>query len=87
MQERLSYKKPVSTKVTRKELSVKEKQTYIRDILKKDKKVEFTKLFQNFTKEELVVTLLSILEMSKNNEVVLSQKRNFSKIYVEVVNE
>lgn len=87
MQERMSYKKPMATKVTKKELSVKMKTTYIRDILKKEKKIEFTKLFESFTKEELVVTLLSILEMSKNNEVALSQKKNFSKIYVEVVNE
>ena len=47
-------------------------------------KVEFTDLFSEFNKEELVVTLLSILEMSKNNEVFLSQSRNFSKIFVEV---
>ena len=59
----------------------------IRDILKKQKKVEFTNLFSDFSKEELVVTLLSILEMSKNKEVWLSQDKNFSKIFIEVINE
>ena len=42
---------------------------------------------QVFSKEELVVTLLYILEMSKKGEVFLSQSRNFSKIFIEVKNE
>lgn len=84
LQERLEYKKPKNTKIARKELSVKEKTFYIKNILKDKDKVEFTELFENFTKEELVVTLLSVLEMSKNKEVVLSQDKNFSKIFIEV---
>lgn len=87
MQKRFEYKKPTNTKIARKELSVKDKTIYIRDILKCKKKVEFTHLFNEYSKEELVVTLLSILEMSKNKEVMLSQDKNFSKIFIEVVNE
>lgn len=87
MQKRFEYKKPTSTKIAHKELSVKDKTNFIRDILKKQKKVEFTNLFSDFNKEELVVTLLSILEMSKNKEVWLSQDKNFSKIFIEVINE
>ena len=87
MQQRNEYKKPKNTKITRKELSIKEKTTYIRDILKDKKKVEFTELIKDISREELVITLLSILEMSKNKEVMLSQKQNFSKIYVEVLDE
>ena len=87
MQRRSEYKKPTNTKIARKELSVKDKTKYIRDILKIQKKVEFMDLFNEFNKEELVVTLLSILEMSKNKEVTLSQNKNFSKIFIEVINE
>ena len=87
MQARAEYKKPTNTKIARKELSVKDKTIYIREILKKEKKVEFTALFNEFSREELVVTLLSILEMSKNKEVTLSQQQNFSKIFIEVVHE
>ena len=82
--ERIEYKKPKSTKITRKEYSVKDKINYIKDILKQNKKVEFTSLFTENTKEEIVVTFLSILEMSKDNLITLSQNKNFSKIYVEV---
>jgi segregation and condensation protein A len=87
MQTRAEYKKPTSTRIARRELSVKDKTIFIRDILAKKSKVEFHELFNEFTKEELVVTLLSILEMSKNKEVVLSQKENFSKIFIEVKHE
>ena len=85
--ERIEYKKPRITKITRKEYSVKDKISYIKNILDKRKKVEFTKLFSEFSKEEVVVTFLSILEMCKDNLITLSQSRNFSKIYVEVKNE
>lgn len=87
MQKRIEYKKPTTTRVARKELSVKDKTNYIRDILKTTKKVSFEQLFNEYSKEELVVTLLSILEMSKNKEVFLSQDKNFSKIFIEVANE
>ena len=70
-----------------KELSLKEKTTYIRNILKEKKKVEFTELFNDISKDELVITFLSILEMTKDHEVLLSQNKNFSKIYVEVYHE
>ncbi|MBR4230655.1 MAG: segregation/condensation protein A [Bacilli bacterium] len=84
MQKRADYKKPLNTKIAKKELSIKDKTDYIRNILSNKSKVEFTDLFNEFNKEELVVTLLSLLEMSKNNEVSLSQSRNFSKIFIEV---
>ena len=80
---RLDREKPLETKITRKELSVKERINSIRNILKIKKKVVFTDLFESFTKEYVVVTFLSILNMSKNNEIMLSQKDNFSPIMIE----
>ncbi|MBQ6841147.1 MAG: segregation/condensation protein A [Bacilli bacterium] len=87
MQKRFEYKKPTNTKIARKELSIKDKTNFIRDLLKVQRKVEFTNLFSDYSREELVVTLLSILEMSKNKEVLLSQDKNFSKIFIEVMDE
>ena len=87
MQERCSFQKPRTTKITRKEINVKDKINYIRQLLNADERVEFTSLFIDYSKEELVVTLLSILEMSKNKEVILFQNQNFSKIYIEVYHE
>ncbi len=80
---RLDREKPLETKITRKELSVKERINSIRNILKIKKNIVFTDLFESFTKEYVVVTFLSILNMSKNNEIMLSQKDNFSPIMIE----
>ena len=80
---RLEKEKPLETKITRRELSVKERIRNIREILKTKKKIEFTDLFESFQKDYVVVTFLSILNMSKNNEIKLSQKDNFSPIMIE----
>lgn len=80
---RLEKEKPLETKITRKELSVKERIRTIRNILKVKRKIEFTELFESFRKDYVVVTFLSILNMSKNNEIKLSQKDNFSPIMIE----
>ncbi len=81
---RLENEKPIETKITKKELSVKDRISYIRNILKTKKKIEFTELFESFSKDYVVVTFLSILNMSKNNEIRLSQKDNFSPILIEM---
>lgn len=80
---RLDKEKPLETKITRKELSVKERIKSIRNILKTKKRVVFTDLFDSFRKDYVVVTFLSILSMSSNNEIILSQKDNFSPIMIE----
>lgn len=83
--ERQNYNKPVNTKITRKELSVKERIVTIRDMLKEKKKVNFVELFDNFEKPYVVVTFLSVLEMTKNREINIKQDNNFSDIYLERV--
>ena len=83
--ERREYSKPINTKITKKELSVRDRVIKIRNILKMKKSVEFTNLFEEFTKEYVVVTFLSILEMAKNNEIVLKQDSNFGTILLERV--
>ncbi len=81
--ERKNYEKPISTKVTTKEISVEERTYQVRNILKLRKKVEFFDLFENYSKPYVVVTFLSILEMAKNNELKIIQENNFDKIYCE----
>lgn len=83
--ERQDYNKPVNTKITRKELSVKERIVKIRDILKERNKLKFIELFDDFSKPYVVVTFLSVLEMVKNREINIKQDNNFSDIYLERV--
>lgn len=74
--------KPIQTKITKKELSVKDRTNEIRNILKKKKKVSFFDLFEIKTREYVVVTFLSILEMAKRGELNIIQEDNFNEIVV-----
>ena len=81
--ERQKLSKPLNTKITKKELSVDGKIKDIRNILNTRKRVNFIELFTEVTKENIVVTFLSILEMTKSNEILLTQEDNFSPIMIE----
>ena len=83
--EREKYNKPLNTKITKKEYSVSERSSEIRSILKQRKKCDFTSLFEELTKPYVVVTFLSILEMSKNKEINITQDKTFGNITVEMV--
>ena len=83
--ERKEYQKPLKTKIARKELSVSDRVSKIRSILKNKKRVDFLSLFEEVTKEYVVVTFLGILEMAKNNEIILKQDKNFGSIILERV--
>ena len=77
--------KPLNTKITKKEINVEDKIKEIRNILNTKKRINFIELFNNNTKENIVVTFLSILEMCKSKEISLTQEDNFSPIMIESV--
>ena len=79
---RKEYEKPLETKITKKELLVSERTKEIKDILKTKKRVSFFELFKIKTKEYVVVTFLSILEMAKLGELKITQENNFNNIIV-----
>ena len=81
--ERKEFEKPLNTKITNKEYSVSERSNEIRTILKNRRKIEFVDLFETYTKDYLVVTFLSILDLAKKQELVILQENNFNKIYLE----
>lgn len=83
--ERQEYNKPINTRITRREFSVKERTEKIREILKVKKRLNFVELFDDFSKSYVVVTFLSVLEMVKNREINIKQDNNFSDIYLERV--
>ena len=85
MQKRVNYEKPITTKITRKEYSVKERIKEIRNILKNQKRIKFYDLFDIITRESIVVTFLSLLDMSKNSEIQIKQDKSFGTITIESV--
>lgn len=80
---REKLKRPINTRITKKELSVDDRVKSIRKIFQEKKKVYFTELFEELNKPFVIVTFLSILEMSKNEEISLKQENNFSDIIIE----
>lgn len=82
--ERKKYEKPLTTKVTTKEISIEERRKSIIKILNIRKKVEFFELFEELSRPYVVATFLSILEMAKSKELIIKQENNFDKIYCEV---
>ncbi len=83
--ERVDLEKPIHTKVTKKELSVEERITNIKNKFKKEKRINFFDLFDVKTKEYVVVTFLAILEMAKNKELFIYQDNNFDNIVCEAL--
>lgn len=80
---RKQLEKPLSTTVTKREITVEERRNSIRNILRIKKKVDFFELFEQITKEYIVVTFLAVLEMAKKQELMIYQENNFEQIICE----
>lgn len=82
--ERKDREKPITTKITSREYSVKERKSQIKNLLRERKRVVFTELFDENNLAYIIVTFLSILEMTKEKEVLVKQDKNFADINVEL---
>lgn len=80
--ERKELEKPLNTKIATKEYSVSVRSNEIRVILKNKKKLYFEELFEDFSKNYIVVTFLSILDLARKQELTIKQENNFEKIYL-----
>lgn len=82
--ERKDKEKPITTKVTNKEYSVRKRKNDIKSFLKDKKKALFTELFDEYNKSYVVVTFMSILELAKEDDITITQEGNFENIYIEL---
>ena len=82
LMKRKELDRPLATKITKKELSVSEKVNKIKNILKNKKKINFEEIFEVPTKEEVIISFLSVLEMVKKDEILLTQEGNFKNIVI-----
>ena len=85
MLDRKKLDKPLNTKITNREYSITERSNQIKNILKNKKQVEFTELFDIYSKDYIVITFLSILTMARHQELNITQDKNFGKIMIERV--
>lgn len=72
----------IVTKTTIKEYSIMERSKEIKKIIKLKKKVEFKELFDNYSKDYIIVTFLALLEMVKTDQIDIIQEGNFNEIYI-----
>lgn len=79
---RKELSKPLNTVIAKKEVSVVERKKQINSILSKKKKVYFDELFDIMTKDYVVVTFLTILEMAKESSLEIKQDCNFDQILI-----
>ncbi|SOC38132.1 segregation/condensation protein A [Ureibacillus acetophenoni] len=80
---RKNLRKPLSTRVARQEISVKDQMFAVVDSLKVNGgKTAFSKLFPYEDKTTIIVTFLSILELMKRQVVSVEQQNNFEELYV-----
>ena len=82
--DRQKFQVPLNTKIVKNEYNVEDRCISIRNLLKEKNKVVFTELFDILTKEYIIVTFLSILELAKNDEIKLEQDKNFGTISIEM---
>jgi len=85
--DRQKMKQPLNTKVATKEITVEHRRRSIMRLMKAKKKVNFMDLFDVITKEYVVVTFLAVLEMAKEQEIIIKQDNNFDEIICEVRDE
>ena len=72
-----------NTKITTKEYSIEDRIKSIRNILNKQKQINFLDLFDIMSKDYIIVTFLSVLDMSKQKEINIIQEDNFKPIIIE----
>lgn len=82
--DRIDKEKPITTKITTKEYSVKQRKQGIRKILHEKSRVLFTELFEERNIPFVIVTFLSVLEMTKDSEITIRQDDNFRDIILEL---
>lgn len=82
---RKNEEKPLSTKVTMREITVSSRKLEIKSFLKTRKQAKFTELFRDTSKPYIVATFLAILEMARESALKITQDHLFDEIIVEVI--
>ena len=82
---RVEEEKPISTKVTKKEISIESQILRIKEKFKIEKRYNFNDLFDVKTKPNVVATFLALLEMVKFGDIQIYQDDSFGTILCEAI--
>ena len=85
---RKKLQKPLLTKITRQGIPIEQRmEEIISDLRKTKSRKRFYDLFPIPDKEHIVVTFLAVLELMKQNTILVEQEKNFAEIFVSAVEE
>ncbi len=80
---RFNLHKPIKTKITQQTMTIDERITELRSLIRTRKSLLFKELFnQTDTKEYIVVTFMAVLELAKEKTININQDELFTDIYV-----
>lgn len=83
MLRRKQLKKPLSTRIARQEISIKDQMLSVVDILRESGgRAIFSALFPYEDRSTLIVTFLSLLELMKRQVILVEQQHNFDELTV-----
>lgn len=83
LKEKQKLEKPLNTVITKKEYSVDVRNKEILKQLQNKKKLNFVDLFEIYTKDYVVVTFLSILDLAKKGHLTIEQDHNLGNIMLQ----
>ncbi|MGG3834365.1 segregation/condensation protein A [Geobacillus thermocatenulatus] len=82
---RKKLQKPMRAKISRQDISVEQRMAEILHELKQaNGRKNFYELFPSYDRSYIVVTFLAILELMKQDEIIVEQERNFSDLFLAV---
>ncbi|MES1045735.1 segregation/condensation protein A [Bacillus obstructivus] len=80
---RKKLQKPLSTKISRQEISIENRmEEILNDLTSISGRRSFFTLFEIPDKHHIVITFLAVLELMKRNEILVEQEGNFEEIFV-----
>ncbi len=79
---RKRLQRPLSTRITRQDISIEQRMDDIRALLHPSFQKPFSELFPYSDKSQVVVTFLALLELLKRNEITVQQQDNFSELFI-----
>ncbi|TYR82826.1 segregation/condensation protein A [Priestia megaterium] len=83
LMKRKQMQKPVQARISRQDIPIEKRMAEIMDELQSIKgRKSFYELFPYYERDHIVVTFLAVLELMKENEIVVEQQHNLDELYV-----
>lgn len=82
---RQKEKQPMETSISLEEFTIRERMDYVYDRVKQttdNEGLDFDQLFETFTRNEIIMTFLALLELIKDHDIYVKQSSRYEKIKI-----